>query len=126
MAMTAAEVLRRYDEGSVFGFGIRITDVNQKDVSGDTPLHVAAVRGILDEVEALLKAGANVNEPGDVGYTPLHEAVEQGHIEVVKRLLQAGASMEARNEFGDTARDIANRRGPEEIVRILDDWGKGR
>jgi hypothetical protein len=64
---------------------------------GRTPLHDAAGRGALDEVEALLTAGADVNAvfaQRDLRWTPLCAAVLNDHLVVVKRLLDAGAKVE--------------------------------
>ena len=74
---------------------------------GNTPLHVAAVRGEVDAIEALLDAGAEINAAGEHGYTALHEAVEQGQGEVVRLLLARGASVSAHNAEGQRALDIA-------------------
>ncbi|MEJ2653239.1 MAG: ankyrin repeat domain-containing protein [Gammaproteobacteria bacterium] len=70
------------------------------EADGDTCLHYAACRGSLRAVELLLKAGLNVDQPGDMGCTPLHYAKLYKHDEVAKLLLQYGASDKIRNEFG--------------------------
>jgi ankyrin repeat protein len=64
---------------------------------GDTCLHVAAHRGNLRAVELLVKAGVDVNRPGDMGSTPLHYASTQ---EVASFLIGSGASTAIRDEFG--------------------------
>ena len=64
---------------------------------GDTCLHVAARRGNLRVVELLVKAGLNVNQPGDMGSTPLHCASET---DVIAFLLASGASTQIQDEFG--------------------------
>lgn len=59
--LTAPDVLARYVAEQLPEFvGISLTDVNQVGNFGDPPLNVAAVRGRLDEVDALLGAGARV------------------------------------------------------------------
>jgi ankyrin repeat protein len=118
--LTAAEVLRRYKDEELPAFlEIPLEDVNEVGHSGDRPLHVASVRGNMDEVAALISAGADVNAPGDLGNTPLHEAVGQGHAEVVKLLLNNGASSSVKNEFGDTPLDIAKLYERDDIVKLL-------
>jgi len=62
--------------------------VNQAGNFGDRPIHVACIRGDLEEIGALVHEGADVNATGELGNTPLHEAVGQGHIGVVKALLE--------------------------------------
>jgi ankyrin repeat protein len=64
---------------------------------GDTCLHVAARRGNLRAVELLVKAGLNIDEPGDMGFTPLHCASKP---EIIAFLVASGASTEIKNEFG--------------------------
>ena len=75
---------------------------------GDTLLHIAAYRGDLKSVELLVKAGMDVNQPGDMGYTALHYAYKKNKTEVylieredvIKFLLEHGASPDIRSEFG--------------------------
>lgn len=83
---------------------------------GEPVLLSAAYNGELEAVEALVRAGADVNasdEPGDAdgitqndvmrrldpnfrsGTTPLLAAAEQGHTEVVEYLVKAGADVNA-------------------------------
>jgi ankyrin repeat protein len=64
---------------------------------GDTCLHLAARRGNLRAVELLVKAGLDIDQPGDMGSTPLHYASKP---EIISFLLANGASTATRNEFG--------------------------
>jgi ankyrin repeat protein len=63
----------------------------------DNCLHIAAQRGNLRAVELLVKAGLDVNAPGDMGYTALHYATDP---KVVAFLLSHGASRDIPSEFG--------------------------
>jgi ankyrin repeat protein len=63
---------------------------------GDTCLHVASHRGNLRAIELLVKAGMDVNRPGDMGSTPLHYAATP---EVASLLIASGASLTVRDEF---------------------------
>lgn len=87
--------------------GFDILEVNCRGHFGNTPLHVAVVRGNPDEVRTLLAAGADISASGEHGYTPLHEAVGQGHREIVELLLAFGAPRDARSTEGYTPRDLA-------------------
>ncbi|BCQ27793.1 ankyrin repeat domain-containing protein (plasmid) [Caballeronia sp. NK8] len=116
----AAQILKRYmDEGLPEFSEMELTDVNQIGNFGNSPLNVACIRGICDEVVALLNGGVNVNAVGELGNTPLHEAIAQGHVEIVKILLNSGAARLARNEFEETPLEMARARGLTEIVDLM-------
>lgn len=106
--LTAAQVLKKYTDDDLPLFMNRpIEDVNQASSDGDRPIHIACVRGNIDDVIALVEGGADVNAAGDLGYTPLHQAASDGNPEIVKVLLRHGADVKARNEFGQTPMDLA-------------------
>ena len=67
-------------------------DVN-KDISGLSPLFLAAWLGRLSIVKMLIEAGANVNivRAAD-GATPVFIAAEKGYTEIVEQLIIAGAA----------------------------------
>jgi hypothetical protein len=90
-----------------------------RSTSGDTPLHIAAIRGEVRAIELLLNAGAEIDASGENGFTPLHYAVEQVKLEAVRVLLARGASVEARNDFNETPRDIAELRNDQAIRALL-------
>lgn len=78
--------------------GIVLDSVETLSLFGTKPISVAAIRGIVSDVETLISAGANVNERGEHGYSPLHEAVAHGHLEVVKLLIRRGADPSLKND----------------------------
>jgi len=51
------------------------TDVNQRDVYQNTPLHYAARNKNVEALSLLLKSGANVNGVNSDGVSPLHETL---------------------------------------------------
>jgi uncharacterized protein len=119
-SLTAVEVLRRYKDEALPAFAeIPLDDVNQIGNFGERPLNVASVRGRLEEVTALVEAGADVNARGELGNTALHEAVGQGNVEVVKFLIERGASPTVSNNFGETPLDTARLQGRPEILALL-------
>uniref|UniRef100_A0A673NDW6 Oxysterol-binding protein n=1 Tax=Sinocyclocheilus rhinocerous TaxID=307959 RepID=A0A673NDW6_9TELE len=85
-------------------------DINCKGKSksnhGWTPLHLACYFGHRDVVEALLKAGADVNLPNNVGDTPLHKAAFTGRKEVVMLLLQYNTCASVINGMAQIPKDI--------------------
>lgn len=118
--LTATDVLKKYMDEDLPEFSeIPLEDVNQVGNFGNSPIHVACVRGNIAEVRALLDGGANVNAIGELGNTPLHEASGQGHIEVVRLLLAAGATPLENNDFGETALDISTRKRYDDIADLI-------
>jgi ankyrin repeat protein len=118
--LTAAEVLQRYMEEDLPEFaGLELNEVNQVGIFGNYPIHVAAVRGFLDELKALIEGGADVNATGELGDTPLHDAVGQEHVEAVRLLLQSGADRKRMNHDGNTPLDVARMHGREDIAELL-------
>lgn len=118
--LSAADVLRRYKEEELPAFlDIALTDVNQVGLFGEHPLEIAACRGSIEELKALLEGGASIDATGEHGNTALHEAVAQGHVAAVKLLLQWGAKRDLQNEFAQTALDIARAREREDIASLL-------
>src|SRR4051812_15242941 len=59
-------------------------------------LHVAAQRGEVDSVAALIASGADVNGFDDLGHTPLHYAAAHERLDVARLLLASGANVNAR------------------------------
>ena len=124
--LSAREVLRRYKDEDLPAFcEIALEDVNQVGNFGERPLHVASSRGNMEEIAALVEAGAEVNAPGDLGNTPLHEAVGQGHLMAVQYLLDHGASPNAQNEFGETPLDQALQAKRHDMVKVLQSRASG-
>jgi hypothetical protein len=116
--LSAAEVIRRYKDEDLPAFAeMELTDVNQAGIFGECPLDVAACRGNLEEIYALLDGGAKIDAPGEHGNSALHEAVGQGHFDVVRVLLAFGARTNIRNESGHPALDIATYQAIKHVKR---------
>jgi ankyrin repeat protein len=86
---------------------------------GVTPLYIAAKRGYLEIVEALLAKKANVHMADRDGYTPLHMAAMHGHLEVVNLLLAREANVHSVNQYGDTALHGAAENGYPAVIQFL-------
>ena len=120
MKLRAKDVLERYKREDLPEFAeISVLEVNTKGNFGSYPIHVAAVRGDIEELQALIDGGADVNAPGEMGNRPLHEAAIQGNVEAARLLIQNGARADARNADGQTAEAMALLLGKTEVVAVL-------
>jgi len=89
---------------------IKGTDPNIKNKEGETPLHMAAEYGRINQVNILLKKKADPNAKSDTGRTPLHYLTfgSQGStsfesdVEIGKALIAAGADINAKTKSGET------------------------
>ena len=88
------------DRGANLKIMSYVTDVNPiekektrgKQVGGNTALHFAAREGQMDAVQALVTAGADVNQvSGTNAMSPLIQAIITGHYDIAKYLLDHGA-----------------------------------
>lgn len=70
-------------------------DVNARNSSGETSLHLAAGADRRAVLEMFLGHGADVNARTSQGQTPLHYACRSGYDLVVAQLLKAGAAVNA-------------------------------
>ena len=91
-----------------------------RDHEGKTPLIHACTGPFPETVQALIKAGADVNAKGTAeGFTPLMMAAGLDQLKSVHILLENGANKEAVDEDNDKAIDHARRAGLTEIVQVL-------
>jgi ankyrin repeat protein len=95
-------------------------DVNARDQSGATSLHLAALKGYTGLAKLLLEHGAEVNARDGDGATPLHNAAVSGYRELAALLLDHGADREARDtESGATPLYQAASWGRTPVVELL-------
>lgn len=98
-----------------------LDSVNTKTPSfGETPLHIIAIWGDVDDARILLDEGADIDAPGEDHFTPLHEAVSQGHVDLAKLLITRGASLTHKNEWDMDARELMAISQSPEIQALLE------
>ncbi|KAF5913639.1 hypothetical protein HPG69_017260 [Diceros bicornis minor] len=79
---------------------MKTAGINKRTARGESRLHLAARRGNLSLVKALIESGANVNLKDNAGWTPLHEASSEGSDDIIVELLKAGADVNCENLDG--------------------------
>ena len=111
-------------------------DVNAKDSSGTTPLHIACMfrsnaqaeqaiiegQRTVDVISILVSHGADVNAraDGDNGSTPLMYAVHWGYLDGVALLIKLGADVNVKTtRGGHTALDVALLSHEDKIADLL-------
>ncbi len=89
----------------------------------NTHLLNAAERGDVEQIQALLQAGANKDTVNPEGDTPLILAVDSDHHDVVEKLVAARANLEHPGEDGETALILASGQGYTNVVAKLIEAG---
>ena len=108
-------------------------NIRDEDERENTPLIIALLQGDHEDkiFQALLQAGADVNDSNNLGETALMIAVYCWNIFAIKQLLRAGVNVNAKNERGDTALFYAiyqrgkfpNYTEPDEMIQMLKEAG---
>ncbi len=81
--------------------------IDQRDVEGNSYLHLAAEMNDPRLISLLLDAGSNVDGANQQGWTALHTAARKGNAEAVEMLLAFGANINAYDTSGHTPADVA-------------------
>ena len=113
------EAIKRNDIITVKALIAAEADVNAKDKSGETPLHIAAVRGYQEITSLLIAEGADVNARDGRELTPLHAAAWSGHKETVSLLIAKGSEINAIGENGITPLHVSALSGSKETMALL-------
>jgi ankyrin repeat protein len=79
-----------------------VANVNQKDIKGCTPLHLACQKKRSNLIRIFLENGADINALNNIKQTPLHVCLAVGNIEDVELLLESGADLNITDVFGKT------------------------
>ena len=95
--------------------------IDCRDFEGKTPLIHACTGPYPQTVEALIKAGADINAKGEAeGFTPLMMAAGLNQPKIVEILIANGADKDAVDQDNDKAIDHARRAGLRDIVQMLE------
>lgn len=113
------EHIKQGDAETVKLFLVAGINVNAKDETGSTGLHLATLRGDDPMVELLLRYKADVNAETNIGETPLMIAALRGYPETVKLLLATGADVNAKDNRGETPLMHAMERDHSDVIEIL-------
>lgn len=84
-----------------------VTLVKARDKAGNQPLHLAAMKGNVGVMKALLDVGADVNAKGFDDWTPLHYAAKSRSAKACTLLLERGADKMALNGVHLTPLQVA-------------------
>lgn len=96
-------------------------DLDQANLTNETPLMFAALYGQLPEVKILVdQKQVPVNR---AGWTPLHYASTNGHYDIALFLLDKGATVDAPSPNETTPMMMAIRAGNIQLVRLFLDRG---
>jgi len=113
------EAIRKSDANAVKAFIASGLDINDKNKSGNTPLHYAAGMGRREIVAILLASGAFVNSRDRQNETPLHKAASAGRKETAEVLIASSAEIDAQDIRGATPLHRAVARGALKSVLLL-------
>jgi hypothetical protein len=103
--------------------GARRLDVEARNAQDESPLMLAAIKGNIDAVKALIARDADVNKPG---WTALHYAASgtaPEHAAIMALLLEHHAYIDAASPNGSTPLMMAAQYGTREALQLLLDEG---
>ncbi|MGE0634746.1 MAG: ankyrin repeat domain-containing protein, partial [Pseudobdellovibrionaceae bacterium] len=98
-------------------------NINVKNKTGYTALHVACWENNLELARLLIEAKASVNERNKDGHSPLHLTCMHGNAELVTLLIEAKAYINVKNITGDTPLHLSSSFGHSNVVKSLIDAG---
>jgi ankyrin repeat protein len=107
----------------IFAYISMISNSAWSNADLDKQLRDVASGGSENQLNHLIKKGANVDAPGKYGKRPLMFAAESGNINIVVTLLSYGAEVNARTKKGDTALTLAALNSHAAITALLIEFG---
>ena len=88
-----------------------------------TPLRRAIEKNNRNQIDALLKKGANINYTDEAGKTPLHYAAQKAQYDTVGFLLERNADTEKADKQGNTPYVYAIARADGDVIAAFNDRG---
>ena len=83
--------------------------INNQDLNGCTPLHLAVLTDNIAIVEILIRLGADVNIVNNEYETPIFNAVKNNsNIKIIEYLISEGAILYGKNKKNQSLKDIMN------------------
>ena len=101
----------------------RRLNVEARNAKDESPLMMAAIKGNVEAVKALIARDADVNK---TGWTPLHYAASgtsEHQVAMVQLLLEHHAYIDAASPNGSTPLMLAAQYGPREVALLLLEQG---
>lgn len=90
--------------------------IEARTAQDESPLMLAALKGMTELCQQLIAKGADVNKPG---WAPLHYAATNGHLAAMALLLEQFAYIDAASPNGTTPLMMAASYGTEPAVKLL-------
>lgn len=87
-----------------------------RSAQDESPLMLAALKGLTAVCERLIELGADVNKPG---WAPLHYAATRGHLDIMQLLLDQHAYIDAQSPNNTTPLMMAAHYGTPSAVKLL-------
>ncbi|KIX08084.1 uncharacterized protein Z518_02739 [Rhinocladiella mackenziei CBS 650.93] len=98
---------------------LNTSDLNSKDDTRRTPLHLAILSGCLNTVQQLLSAGANTELTDEQNQTPLHYAAEHADLDILEALIAARANLDAVDKWRNSPLHLAAQKGNSAVAQKL-------
>jgi len=116
---TAAHYAAHYGHAAALQFLHEAgANLNATNTRGETPAYVAVLQNQTEALDALAKAGADLQKAKTYyGQTPAHLAARKGDVDALRVLIQAGVNLNVRDSAGDTPAD--NAKGHEEALKLI-------
>ncbi|XP_043832044.1 ankycorbin isoform X3 [Dromiciops gliroides] len=99
--------------------GKKGASATKHDSEGKTAFHLAASRGHVECLRAMVTHGADVTAQDTAGHSALHLAAKNSHPECIKKLLQSKCPAENTDNSGKTALHYAAAHGCLQAAQIL-------